>query len=85
MAKTSEGTVFVVFIIFCYILILIFNFISRHESFRMEDVEALINKLAFLQNMGENPVDILSHIIPIVHLFRLFNGFNALELITTPM
>jgi len=57
----------------------------EHVGFSLQDVEELVTKLAFLRNIGENPIDILGHILPIVHLFRLFYGYNALEVITKPM
>jgi hypothetical protein len=58
---------------------------NRALDIKKKGVEELNGRLSFLGTLGENPANVLFHILPIIHLFRLFYGHNAYYILTEHM
>jgi len=58
---------------------------AKEMQIEKQAVRELLSRLSYLTNVGDNPANALMLILPIIHLFRLFYGYNYLEILTTPM
>jgi len=62
---------------------------AQNFGFKQEDVEILLKQLSFVEAEGGgsvvNPATSLIDLLPLLHLFRLFYGYPAMDILTQPI